>query len=111
AKPAPPGRALFVGHANTLQEVDTTPNVHFQSIGEFNRVVAANNRSGIRYAYKYYGEDDHGSVPLIAEYDALRFIFAGYKLDMQKASRQPSLIAEHFANVSASLGYQVRPPE
>lgn len=111
AKPAPPGRALFVGHANTLQEGDTTPNVHFASIGNFNRLVESNNRSGIRYAYKYYGDDDHGSVPLIAEYDALRFIFSGYKLNMQQAAKRPALIAEHFAKVSAALGYRVLPPE
>ena len=50
-------------------------------------------------------------MPLIAEYDALRFVFDSYKLDMQKAARQPALIAEHFAKVSRALGYRVLPPE
>ena len=111
SKPALSARALFVGQANTLVAGDTAPNQHFLSIGEFNRLVASENRSGIRYAYKYYGDDDHGSVPLMAEYDALRFIFDGYKMDVRKAVHQPSLIAEHFDSVSKRLGYQVRPPE
>ena len=59
---------------------------------EFNRLVESENRSGIRYAYKYYGNDDHGSVPLMAEYDALRFIFDGYKLDVLKSVHQPARI-------------------
>ncbi|HTE46066.1 MAG TPA: alpha/beta hydrolase-fold protein, partial [Gemmatimonadaceae bacterium] len=110
-KPALPGRALFVGQANTKSETDTATNIHFNSIVEFNRTLESNNTSGIRYAYKYYDGDDHGSVPLIAEYDALRFIFAGYKVDLQKSLARPALIAEHFADVSSTLGYKVLPPE
>ena len=52
SKPAPSARALFVGQANTLVAGDTAPNTHFLSIGEFNRLVESENRSGIRYAYK-----------------------------------------------------------
>ena len=111
SQPAPPARALFVAHANTLVAGDTAPSTHFRSIGEFVRVVESGNRSGIRYAYKYYGNDDHGSVPSMAEYDALRFIFDGYKLDVRKSVRQPALISTHFDSVSKRLGYRVRPPE
>jgi predicted alpha/beta superfamily hydrolase len=111
SKPAPIGRTLFVGQANTLQPGDTSVNVHFRSIGEFNKLLESSNKSGIRYSYKYYGGDDHGSVPLIAEYDALRFIFDDYKLDTRKALERPAFVAEHFAKVSARMGYTVLPPE
>ena len=112
AKPAPAARTLFIGQANTLSDTEPVPNVHFRSIRQFDTLMTQpSNKSGIRYAFKYYAGDDHGSVPLIAEYDGLRFIFDSYKLDMQKAARRPALIAEHFAKVSAALGYSVRPPE
>ena len=112
AKPAPASRTLFVGQANTLADTEPTPNLHFRSIRQFDTLVSQpSNKSGIRYAFKYYAGDDHGSVPLIAEYDALRFVFDSYKLDMQKAARRPALIAEHFAKVSRALGYRVLPPE
>ena len=105
-------RTLFVGQANTLADTEKVPNVHFKSIRQFDTLMAQpSNKSGIRYGFKYYAGDDHGSVPLIAEYDALRFIFDSYKLDLQKAASRPALIAEHFARVSAALGYSVRPPE
>jgi predicted alpha/beta superfamily hydrolase len=111
-KPAPPARTLFVGQANTLADTEKVPNLHFKSIRQFDTVMAQpSNKSGIRYGFKYYAGDDHGSVPLIAEYDALRFIFDSYKLDLQKAASRPALITEHFAKVSAALGYSVRPPE
>ncbi len=111
SRPSMPARALFVGQANTKNPTDTAPNVHFNSIVEFNETLQTKNRSGVRYAYKYYADDDHGSVPMIAEYDALRFIFDGYKPDVMKILDRPALMSEHFAAVSAKLGYPVRPPE
>jgi len=34
----------------------------------------------LKYASRYYSDDDHGSVPLASEYDGLRFIFDYYRL-------------------------------
>jgi tetratricopeptide (TPR) repeat protein len=78
---------------------------------QFNSVVESYNTSGLRYGYKYYGNDDHGSVPLITEYDALRFIFDGYRLDLGRALANPSLLLEHYRNVSSKLGATFQPSE
>lgn len=111
SKPGFDGRTLFVGQANSLQAGDTTVNVHFASIAQFNSTVNTLNTSGLRYGFKYYGGDDHGSVPLITEYDAMRFIFDAYKPDIFRALEDPSYMTAHFAKVSAQLGYTVHPPE
>ncbi len=111
SKPGLANRTLFVGQANTINAEDTTTNLHFSSIVQFNGILEAYPQPGLRYAYKYYGGDDHGSVPLIAEYDALRFIFAEYKADLLKSLERPGFLKEHFAKVSASLGYPMQPPE
>lgn len=110
-RPGLEGRALFVGQANTINPDDTTSNVHFSAIVQFNSVLERYNNSGLRYAYRYYPDDDHGSVPLIAEYDALRFIFDGYRLDLARSLERPRHVVEHFARVSALLGYPMKPPE
>jgi uncharacterized protein len=110
-KPGLTNRTLFVGQANTINANDTTANVHFSAIVQFNSILESYNESGLRYAYKYYPADDHGSVPLIAEYDALRFIFSSYKLDLLKSLERPAYLTEHFARVSRALGYTVLPPE
>jgi tetratricopeptide (TPR) repeat protein len=104
-------RALYVAQANTLGADDTTANVHFSAIGRFNEVMKAYNRSGLRFAFRYYDADDHGSVPLIAEYDALRFIFSGYKPDLARILASPRLLPEHFRNVSEQLGAPLVPSE
>ncbi len=111
SSPRPAGRTLYVAQANTLRADDSLPNEHYASIVQFNRILEAYNRSGVRYGYHYYANDDHGSVPMIAEYDALRFIFDGFKLDLAQALDRPAYVTEHYADVSKQLGYAVLPPE
>ncbi|MEP7347099.1 MAG: alpha/beta hydrolase-fold protein, partial [Gemmatimonadaceae bacterium] len=111
SKPGLANRTLFMGQANTINADDSTSNLHFNSMLQFNSILEAYNQSGLRYAYRYYGNDDHGSVPLMAEYDALRFIFDGYKANLLMSLDRPAYITEHFARVSARLGYQMAPPE
>lgn len=104
-------KALFLGQANTLSPDDTTTNQHFNAMLRFNEVMNSYNASGLRYAYRYYANDDHGSVPLITEYDALRFIFDGYRLNLARVMATPSVLPEHFKAVSARLGAPFRPSE
>jgi predicted alpha/beta superfamily hydrolase len=103
------GKALYVAQANTFNP-DTTVNLHADAISRFDAVMRAYDRSGIRYDFRYYGEDDHGSVPLIAEYDALRFIFDGYKVPLARALDDPGLLLEHFEDVSRRFGDGFSPP-
>ncbi|MSR02263.1 MAG: tetratricopeptide repeat protein [Gemmatimonadetes bacterium] len=105
------GKALYVAQANTINPDDTTGNMHFGSIVQFNGVLETYNKTGLRYGYKYYGNDSHGSVPMIAEYDALRFIFDGYNVDLGRVLATPSLLTEHFRAVSAKLGATFTPSE
>lgn len=104
------GKALYVAQANTINPADTAGNPHFQAITQFNAVMGAYDRSGLRYDFRYYDEDDHGSVPMIAEYDALRFIFDGYKVPLQQVLGEPNLLTEHYRNVSERLGADFQPP-
>jgi len=105
------GKALYVAQANTVNPADTSVDLHFASIAKFDAVMRAYDRSGVRYGFRYYSDDDHGSVPLIAEYDALRFIFAGYTAPLRQALDRPNLLTEHFHDVSKRLGATFQPPE
>jgi hypothetical protein len=111
SKPGLAGRTLYVGQANTITPGDTTLNVHYNSIVQFNSILENFNASGLRYGYRFYPDDSHGSVPMIAEYDALRFIFDAYNVSLAQAIENPAYLAEHFARASTALGYRVDPPE
>jgi uncharacterized protein len=117
---------LYVGIANTMPEgmtldkmkKDTTSDTrHIRSIFELDKFLKANPQNGLKYASKYYPDDNHGSVPLASEYDGLRFIFNYYRLNITAKDFTDSSDAivtkfkTHYEMVSKELGYKVSPPE
>ncbi len=123
------GKALYIGVANTMDEEMDMDRVrgdtarssdHIRSILSFVE-QAESGSSGLHFGWKYYPDDDHGSVPLITEYDALRFLFPWYRLEGlnnffdEDAPDDPDgllkALADHYAQVSEHFGYPVRPPE
>lgn len=120
------GKTLFVGIANTMEsgmdtlrvQADTSgATKHIRSSLALNRLLRANSQTGLRYRGKYYGLDDHSSVPLIAAYDALHFIFDAYRLKLtdqdyeEDNTRLAAKLTTHFMAATRQLGYQVKPPE
>jgi len=124
------GRSLYVAIANTMEEgsdikeihKDTSKNsVHIRSILQFVKFTEEKTDNGLQFDWKYYDDDDHGSVTQIAEYDALRFMFPWYRLKGLESFWRPDskrtteelmqLITTHYENVSQHFGYLVLPPE
>ena len=120
------GTSLYVGIANTMAEGMTIEKMakdtsmetrHIRSIFAMDKFIKSKPQSGLRYASKYYGDDDHGSVPLISEYDGLRFIFSWYRLKLAPADfMSPGAgmvlkMKKHYQTVSKEMGYKVTPPE
>ena len=119
------GKVLYVGIANTMDAGmtlarlanDTTSNQHIRSIFDLDKHIKANSQNGLRYKSNYYPDDSHGSVPLITEYDGLRFIFESYnlKLSTKDYTDSTTVLADkytaHYARVSKQMGYTVSPAE
>jgi len=123
------GKSLYLAIANTMpigmdtQRVrkDTSGTTgHIRSILDLADILKANSNNGLNFAYRYYNEDNHGSVPLLAEYDALHFLFGFYKFpdDLGSKLYDPTakidvagIIDKHYSDISARLGYKILPPE
>jgi len=120
------GTSLYVGIANTMAEGMTlqkmkkdtsTDTRHIRSIFKMDEFIKSNTQNGLKYASKYYGDDDHGSVPLISEYDGLRFIFGFYRFKFSPSdfmSADTAVVQKyrlHYQTVSKEFGYKVSPPE
>lgn len=123
------GRSLFLAIANTMPgnmdtlqvQRDTTGNTgHIRSILALKNILQQNTANGLTWSYKYYNDDNHGSVPLIAEYDGLRFLFnfydfpKGFQSDVMDKNAKIDISAvfrDHYANISKRMGYQILPPE
>ena len=120
------GTRLYVGIANTLPEgmtleklkKDTSAETrHPRSIFALDKFIRANPQNGLQYESKYYADDDHGSVPLISEYDGLRFLFSWHRLKLSMSDFMgPGIevvqkIKKHYETVTKEMGYKVTPPE
>jgi len=116
---------LFVAVANTMPASmqlsdlpkDTTQDTeHIRSIFEFTELTKSKTNNGLKFESKYYGDDDHGSVPLIAEYDALHLMFSWYGLKNfdqyfdPKTKTTAADIVKAVTDHYASFGYGTQPP-
>jgi uncharacterized protein len=120
------GTTLYLAAANTVgSKLDTFTVItdtslstrHIRSILKLSSYLKSSPKNNLKFNWKYYKDDDHTSVPLIAEYDALRYIFDYYNFRLyynDYADVNKALIDKmenHYQNVSTQIGYKVRPPQ
>jgi uncharacterized protein HemY len=120
------GKTLFMALANRLErgmdtlevQKDTTEGTELiRSNLEFIKDIFKNKTNQLRFQHKYYENDDHSSVRLIGEYDALRFIFDYYKIKIYNSELEDpnfkldSLFITHYHQVSERIGFLIKPDE
>ena len=115
------GKSLFIAIANTTNMKDTSlvkklkdlNSEHERSILEFNSKIKL-IKNNLNYAFKYYPEDDHRSVPTIAKYDGLRFLYKGLKFsfdELLSPEYQPRKeIVRYYNNLSKKIKYKIPIP-
>ncbi|MEO6977606.1 MAG: alpha/beta hydrolase-fold protein [Mucilaginibacter sp.] len=119
-------KSLFVAIANNMSPgVDTmsvmrdilNPNtLTTRSVLPFVKALKETNPQGLRWNYKFYPDEPHGTVELNAEYDAVRYLFSYYWFRTSQFDGHPelnvdSVLAAHFKMLSERFGYTVVPPE
>ena len=120
------GKSLFMGIANSIKpgvdtsaiKSDTTRETfHFRSVLKTDELLKRNSANGLRYCSKYYKDENHGSVPLMTEYDAFHFIFDYYGLKLTREDlvnfnlNTLEQLQNHYELISKNLGYTVKCPE
>jgi hypothetical protein len=113
-------RSLFLSIANTLppnvteSEVDkdtTSTTEHMRSIRRLAQTLHNGKPKGLQFHWKYYADDDHGSVPLVSEYDGLRALFSDYRINPEVAFSSLDSLVRHYQKLSRKMGYTLLPPE
>lgn len=119
-------KRLFLAIANNMNKgMDTTSvrndntrnTLAIRSILELSDNLNSNFDNNLIFQTKYYISESHGSIPLIATYDALHFIFDFYNLPMDKSDYADTTMAiayrikKHYNDVSEKMGYRINPSE
>lgn len=119
-------KSLYVGIANTLNygvslkeamNDSTLSNEHIDCIYSFVNSAKDQLNQTDRFFWKYYPDEDHGSVPTIASYHAFKSLFSWYEFkeiakfyDSTTTIKEfESSLNEHITKVSNNLGYQYIP--
>ncbi|MVM33294.1 alpha/beta hydrolase [Spirosoma sp. HMF4905] len=113
------GISLFLAMAHTqpgemdtlrLQNDTTSGTLHPRSILKLANYLMAKRQNGLQASFKYYDQDTHSSVPLIATYDALHFLFKDYPLTLKDSYYSDptfdftSFLKAHFENLTSEYG-------
>lgn len=124
------GKSLFVAIANTMpagvtiervaEDVGDSTN-HIRAILNYSQLADDAEHNGLNFGWRYYSDDTHSSVPLVSEYDGIRFLFPWYIpkginhffVDESTASVQDVVdyVTNHYDQVSERFGYRFHPPQ
>jgi len=63
-------------------------------------ILAAGQDSSLLFRHQFYEQEDHGTIPLPALYDALKFIFDGYAIDFKEVTNRSSVITDTYTAFS-----------
>ncbi|HOZ84736.1 MAG TPA: alpha/beta hydrolase-fold protein [Niabella sp.] len=84
---------------------------HFESIKRFNFLKDSMNNKSLTIQYRFYENEDHGTIPFPASFDGLKFIFDGFWCDFKKISSNKNLLMEHYKAFSRKTTHSFNPSE
>lgn len=102
-------RRLFVSQATNEQK--GVFDAHFEDIKIFKKIVDSVQNKSLSFQYRFYETEDHGTIPLPATFDGLRYIFEGFWMDFKKIKETPQLLTDHYKRFSEKMHYPFYPGE
>ncbi|PWV56342.1 alpha/beta hydrolase-fold protein [Chitinophaga sp. S165] len=120
-------KKLYLAVAHTMnQYLDTVQvkndkamgSIHTSAILQLADKLKKHPGNHLNWSYKYFPDDYHNSLPLIAQYEGLRSTFRQYWFptylypdNSPNADSLRTLIISHYKTLSKEMGYPVRPYE
>ncbi|SFN77864.1 hypothetical protein SAMN05421594_4164 [Chryseobacterium oleae] len=108
-KTFPAHKFLYVSQANNEEQNKNWNSEMTQAIEEFKGIVEKNG--SLNYKHHFFESEVHGTVSYPGNYDALKFIFKGFRTDIKKLSKNPQLLEEEYKRFSEKAGSNFTPSE
>ncbi len=113
------GKSFFLAIANTMNSGEDTSIIGpiMRATFQLADYLKFNKNNRLVCSSKYYSEYDHQSVPTVAAYDGLRYLFSFYGLRFPYQEfftpdyKADTILSEHYKRISHQMGYTVSPPE
>jgi uncharacterized protein len=85
-----------------------------QALADYLKLVEtleSKSPKGFRWFSKAFSDETHSSIPLLAQIDALRQLYNGYRLHNDLLINGIEFAEKHFEGVSNKVGYKILVPE
>lgn len=100
---------LFI--ATNAESYPTNYFIRSRDVGSFAAMLKAEKVAGMTWSIRKYSDESHHSMPLLAFYDGLSFIFSGHKPTLDELYNAPEKLRQRYAEMSGRLGEKVAPRE
>ncbi|KMQ63232.1 hypothetical protein ACM46_13945 [Chryseobacterium angstadtii] len=108
-KKFPDHKFLYVSQADNEEQNKNWNSDMTQAIEEFRGIVEKNG--SLNYKHHFFENEVHGTVSYPGNYDALKYIFKGFRTDIKKLSKNPQLLEEEYKKFSQKAGAEFIPSE
>lgn len=102
---------IYVAMANKINIPQDTTTDMARGIRKFEKLLKEKKPKNLRWDFKFYENEDHGTIPIPAEYDGLRFIFKNHLVQVKQAVLDPDLVTQQYQKLSNDLGFPFIPSE
>jgi predicted alpha/beta superfamily hydrolase len=100
---------VYVSQANN--EEKGSFDEHFESIKTFSHICDSVNNKTLALQYRFYENEDHGTIPMPATFDGLKYIFDGFWCDFKKISSNKNYLTESYKAFSEKINHRFAPSE
>ncbi|HCN49141.1 MAG TPA: esterase [Chryseobacterium sp.] len=108
-KSFPTKKSLYVSQADNEEQQKNWNSDMTQAIEEFKGIVEKNG--SLNYRHRFFEGEVHGTVSYPGNYEALKFIFKGFRTDIKQLSKNPKLLEEDYKKFSDKMGAEFIPSE
>lgn len=108
-KSFPAKKSLYVSQADNEEQQKNWNSDMTQAIEEFKGIVEKNG--SLNYRHRFFEGEVHGTVSYPGNYEALKFIFKGFRTDIKQLAKNPKLLEEDYKRFSDKMGAEFIPSE
>ncbi|MGH1516392.1 alpha/beta hydrolase [Chryseobacterium sp. JK1] len=108
-KQFPAKKSLYVSQADNEEQQKNWNSDMTQAIEEFKGIVEQN--SSLHYKHSFFPGEVHGTVSYPANYEALKFIFKGFRTDIKQLAKNPGQLEADYRKLSDRTGTEFLPSE
>ncbi|MCJ7935608.1 MAG: alpha/beta hydrolase-fold protein [Chryseobacterium sp.] len=108
-KKFPAKKSLYVSQADNGERQKNWNSDMTEAIEEFKEIVEKNG--SLNYKHRFFEGEVHGTVSYPGNYEALKFIFNGFRTDIKQLAKNPELLEEDYKKLSDRMGAEFTPSE